>query len=159
MFGTGNKVAERVVFMFLLARAIPRFAQLAAAAHMGNGKRHAALKQTQACMGKPRVKAFAIGAVTIQIQRCRFAQRITFHDQADGHLSAIRRSGPQTLADIVIGIERPKYRRFLKDLLFAIGQCQLADLRRAIQRFVTQADVRTLELKAVLHIQAVGCVW
>ncbi len=74
VLGTGDEVAEGVVFVLLLAGAVPGFAQFAAAAHVGDGKGHAAVQQAQAGVGEPRVEAFAVGAVAVQVQRHGLAQ-------------------------------------------------------------------------------------
>ena len=159
MFCAGDEVAERVVLVFLFARPVPGFAQLTAAAHVSDGKRHAPIEQAQARMGEPRVKAFTIGAVTIHIQRRRLAQGAALDHHADWHPGAIRGRGPQALTDVIVGIERPQDRGFLEYALLAGVQCQLTYLCRTIQRLIAQTDIRTFELKAVLHIKAVGGVW
>ncbi|MNI03276.1 hypothetical protein D3C73_561750 [compost metagenome] len=144
--------------MLLLAGAIPGFTQFAAATHVCNGKRHAAIEQAQACVGEPRIKTFAIGAVAVQIQRHRFAEGFAFDHQADRHLRAVRRGGPQALADVGVGVERAEHRGLLEHLLFAVAQLQLTDLRRTVQRFITQANPLADEFQTVLHMQAVGRV-
>ncbi|MNE08066.1 hypothetical protein D3C80_1007110 [compost metagenome] len=144
--------------MLLLAGAVPGFTQLAAATHVGDGKGHAAFEQAQAGVGKPRVEAFAVGAVTVQVQRHRLANVGAALHQADRHLGAIGGGGPQALADVGIRVERAEHRGFLEHLLGAVGQLQLAHLGRAVERLVTQADTRADELQAVLHVQAVGGV-
>ncbi|MNF81170.1 hypothetical protein D3C84_634300 [compost metagenome] len=159
VFGAGDKVAEGVVLVLLLAGAIPGFPQFAAATHVGNGKRHAAIQQTQARVGKPRVEAFAIGTIAVEVQRHGFAQVCALDHQADGHLRAVRRRGPQALADVGVGIERAEHRGLLEDFLLAGRQFKLADLRRTVQRFVAQANPVAFELQAVLYVQAIGCVW
>ncbi|MNE07711.1 hypothetical protein D3C80_1003410 [compost metagenome] len=156
VFGAGDKVAEGVVLVLLLAGAIPGFPQFAAATHVGNGKRHAAIQQTQARVGKPRVEAFAVGTIAVEVQRHGFAQVCALDHQADGHLRAVRRSGPQALADVGVRIERTEHRGLLEHFLFAGRQLKLADLRRTVQRFVAQANPVAFELQAVLHVQAVG---
>ena len=142
--------------MLQLAGAVPGLAQLAAAAHMGDGKHEAALQQAQARMGKPRVEAFAIGAVAVQVQRCRLAEHLALGHQANGDLRTVGGGRPQALADVGVGIERAEHRGFLEHLLGAAGQLQLADLRRAIERFVAQTNQRAGKFQGVLHRQAVG---
>src|SRR3989338_6840871 len=109
-------------------------------------------------MGEPGVEAFAISAVAIQIERGRGAEYFAFAYQADWYLAAIGGSGPQALADIVVGIERPKHRGLLEHHLRACSQFQLTHLRRAIERFIAQANGGAVEFQAVLYIQAVGGV-
>ncbi|MNO89556.1 hypothetical protein D3C76_810440 [compost metagenome] len=144
--------------MLLLAGAVPGFAQFAAATHMGDGKGHAALQQAQARVREPRVEAFAIGAVAIQVQRHGLAQVLAAAHQADRHPGAVRCGSPQALADIVVGIERPQHRGLLEHRLGTAGQLQLAYLGRAVECFVAQAQAWAGELQAVLHVQAVGRV-
>ena len=158
VFGTGDEVAEGVVLVLLLAGAVPGFAQFAAATHMGDGKGHAALQQAQARVREPRVEAFAIGAVAIQVQRHGLAQVLAAAHQADRHPGAVRCGSPQALADIVVGIERPQHRGLLEHRLGTAGQLQLAYLGRAVECFVAQAQAWAGKLQAVLHVQAVGRV-
>ncbi|MNQ89133.1 hypothetical protein D3C85_1044310 [compost metagenome] len=144
--------------MLLLAGAVPGFAQLTTATHVGNGKGHAAIEQAQARMGEPGVEAFTVGAITIEVEGRRLAEPVALDHQADGYLGAVGCGRPQALADVGIGIEGAEYGCFLEDFLLAAGQFQLAHLRRAIQRLVAQADPLADKLQAVLHVQAVGSV-
>ncbi|MNF37718.1 hypothetical protein D3C84_186470 [compost metagenome] len=144
--------------MFLLAGAIPGFAQLTAATHMRNGEGHATIQKAQAGVGEPRIKARTVSAVTVEIQRHGFANHFALHHQADRHLRTVRRSRPQALADVGIGVERAEHRGFFQHRLFAAGEDQLANLRRTVQRLVAQANAVALELQAVLHIETVGRV-
>ncbi|MCY1506106.1 hypothetical protein D9M68_403440 [compost metagenome] len=111
-------------------------------------------------MGEPRVEAFAIGAVAVQVERRRLAggEHLAARHQADRHLRAVRRGGPQAAALIGVGVEWAFHRGFLEHLLRAAGEVELADLRRAVERLVAQADHRAVEFQAVLHVQAVGRV-
>jgi len=158
VFGTGDKVTERVLFVRLLAIAVPGFTQLPAATHVGNGKRHATLQQAQACVGEPRVQARTVGAIAVQIQWRGFTQLVALDHQADRHLGAIRRGGPQPLAHVIVGVEHAEYRGFLEHLLRAAGQFQLTNLGRAVQGFIAQADLVADKLQAVLYVEAVGGV-
>ncbi|MNQ74973.1 hypothetical protein D3C85_897460 [compost metagenome] len=107
-------------------------------------------------MGEPGVEAFAIGAVAIQVERGGLAEHCALGHQADGHPGAVRRGGPEALAEIVVGVERAQHRGFLEHLLGAVGEGQLADLRRAVERLVAQANHRAGELQGVLHVQAIS---
>ncbi len=144
--------------MLQLAGAIPGFAQIAAAAHVGDGEDEASVEQRQPRVGEPGVEAVAVGAIAIQIERCGFAEGLAASHQADRHLGAVRRGGPDTSALVGVGIKGAFHRGFLEHLLSTVGQLQLTNLRGAVQRFVAQANHRTVELQGVLHVQAVGRV-
>ena len=142
--------------MFQLAGAIPGFAEIAAAAHMGDGEDETAVEQRQARMGEPWIEAVPIGAVTIEIERGRLAEAVTPADQADGDLRAVLGGRPDASTFIGVRIEGAFHQRFLEHFLRAVGQRQLTDLRRAVERFIAQADHRAGELQRILHVQAVG---
>ena len=125
---------------------------------VGDGEGHAALQQAQAGVGEPRVEAFAVGAIAIQVERHGLAQVFAAAHQADRYLGAVRRGGPQALADVIVGIELAQHRGLLEHFLGTRGQFQLAHLGRTVERFVAQAYAAAGEFQAVLHIQAVGCI-
>ncbi|RMS49235.1 hypothetical protein ALP64_203239 [Pseudomonas syringae pv. actinidiae] len=145
--------------MFLLAIAIPGFAQFAAATHMRDGKGHTTVEQAQTRVGKPRVQALAVGTIAIQVQRGRLADQLALDHQADRHLRTVAGRGPQTLADIGIGVERAQHWRLLEHHLLASGQGQLTHLSRAVQRLIAKTNPVAVELQRVLHIKAVGSIW
>ncbi len=142
--------------MLQLAGAVPGFAQITTATHMGDGEDEAAVEQRQPRVGEPGVEAVAVGAVTIEVERCGLAEAVAAADQADGNLRTVLGGGPDAPTFIGVRIEGAFHRGFLEHLLRAVGQGQLADLRRAIQRLVAQADHRAGEFQRVLHVQAVG---
>ncbi|MNY47183.1 hypothetical protein D3C86_1824300 [compost metagenome] len=89
---------------------------------MGDGKADAPFEQAQACVGEPRIEAFAISAIAIQVQGDGLALVFATGHQADRHAGAIGGGGPESLADIGIGVERSEHGRFFQDVLFAIAQ-------------------------------------
>ena len=72
-------------------------------------------------MGKPGVQAVTVSTVAIEIQRGWLTEMLTAANQADRHLSAIGRNGPDASALIGVRIERTLYRRLLEHLLLAVG--------------------------------------
>ncbi|MCY1280950.1 hypothetical protein D9M70_297460 [compost metagenome] len=109
-------------------------------------------------MGEPGVEALAVGAVAVEVEGRGLAQGVAAGHQADGDARAVRRRGPEALADIGVGVEGAFHRGFLEHLLGAAGQFQLAHLGRTVEGLVAQADHRAVELQAVLDVEAVGGV-
>ncbi len=142
--------------MFQLAGAIPGFAEITTATHMRDGEDEAAVEQRQARMGEPRVEAVPIGTVAIEIERSRLAEAVTPADQADGNLRAVLGGRPDASTFIGVRIERAFHRCFFQHFLRAVGQGQLTDLCRSVERFIAQADHRASELQRILYVQAVG---
>ena len=89
-------------------------------------------------------RAMAVGAVTVEVERCGLAEAVA---AADGLMGTCVPSGRwPRCADFHRRPHRRAFHRgFLEHLLRAVGQGQLADLRRAIQRLVAQADHRAGE--------------
>jgi hypothetical protein len=65
--GAGDEVAEGVLLVLQLAGAVPRLAELAAAAHVGDGEDEAPLQQAQPSVAEPGVETLAIGAVAVEV--------------------------------------------------------------------------------------------
>src|SRR5690606_15696514 len=121
-----------VLLVCLLAGPVPGLAQLATAAHMGDGEGHATFQQAQASVGEPRVEAFAIGAVAVEVERYAAALVLAAAHQADRYASAVSGDGPEALADIGVGVEGAEHRGLLEHGLLTAGQYQLAHLGRAV---------------------------
>src|SRR5690606_11923885 len=125
------------------------------ATDVGDGKYPATFQQGQTSMGEPGVHARSVSAITIEIERRNAVQCGRAAYQADGYPGAIRRSRPFPAYLVILRVEGTFHRGLLEYSLGAAGQLQCAYLRRAIQRLVTQPDLRTGVLLATLHVQAV----
>ncbi len=126
---------------------------------MRDGEDEAAVEQRQPRVGEPGVEAVTVGAVAIEVERCGLAEAVAAADQADGNLRAVLGGGPDAPTFIGVRIEGAFHRGFLEHCLRAVGQRQLPDLCRSVERFVAQADHRAGELQRVLYVQAVGRIW
>src|SRR5690606_4947624 len=104
--GTGNEIAEGVRLVLQLSGAVPGFAKIATASNVGNGEHESAIQQRQACMREPRIETVAVRAVTVEIQRRWFAEKLAATDQADRYLGTVGGRRPDAAAFVGIGIER-----------------------------------------------------
>ena len=130
---------------------------------MGDGEDEAAFEQAQAGVGEPGIEAMPVGAVAIEIERRGAPGGDAVEDflarhQADRHLRAVAAAGPDAPTGVGVGVEGAFHRGLLEDGLRAIGEVQLAYLRRTVQGLVAQSHAGAVEFQAVLHVEAVGGV-
>src|SRR5690606_15258050 len=149
------EVAEGVVLMLPLAVLVPGLAHVCTAPDMGYRKDPAAVQQGQAGRGEPGIDAGARGPITGERERAGGGHGRGWARQTGGDAGAIGRDGPLPAHFVVVGAEGAFHRRLLEDLLAAAGKLQGANLRRAIERLVTQADARAAVLLTALHMEAV----
>ena len=100
--GDVHEIVEGVGAFGQLAGFVPVVAQFIAAANMGDGEDEAAIEQREPIAGERRHDAVAVGAVAVEIERCRTVGRRVFSiDQRDGDAYAISRRRNEAFGNVV----------------------------------------------------------
>ncbi len=142
VFGSSDKVRERIALLFHAASVVPRLSELAASADVRDGVDHATVQQARAVRTEIDRHGNSIAAVTIEKKRRgAVTQRIAAIDDGKRHARPVGSGGMQALADVLRWIVAAENRLLLPQASFSCANVIVKDGARSHERFILEPHV------------------
>ena len=143
ILGASDEVGERGLLVLHAASFAPRFAELAAAANVGDGENDAPVQQTEARERKTRRHAAPVAAVAVKVERLRAGDAtICAVDEGHGDFHAVIGGDPNALALVVGRIVAAEDFSLFHKRARAGRQVVVKDRRSGDERLVAEAHGR-----------------